>query len=113
MSEISIDDEILRKAGVIYGQAHPGGILPNLIGLRAAITFVLSEKASQTEDTALGPWVYCASHLRAHRSGWCTVDNGNKVGLGEFRGTDQEQLVEANSKCRALGLKLYEDVKRE
>lgn len=68
----------------------------------------MSEIKNETEDVVLGEWVYCAQHLRPHRSGWCSVSVDDKLGLGSFPGTDHEQGVAAFSKCRRLGLKLYD-----
>jgi hypothetical protein len=33
------------------------------------------------DDVRLGPYVYCASHVGPHESGWCTVSLDNKIGL--------------------------------
>lgn len=65
------------------------------------------QKRDRTDDVRLGPWVYCGQHLAVHHSGWCTVGLEDKVGLGEFSGTDHEQGMAAAEKCRRLGLKLY------
>ena len=54
-----------------------------------------------------GEWVYCASHLAAHRTGWCTVPNSDKLGLGSFEGTDEQQALKANEKCRKFRLELF------
>jgi hypothetical protein len=40
-------------------------------------------------------------------SGWCTVDLDNKLGLGEFAGTEQEQMAAAVEKCKYFGLKIW------
>lgn len=64
-----------------------------------------------TEDVALGEWVYCHQHLRPHRSGWCTVNIDEKVGLGSFSGTEDEQLYAANAKCKRLEFRLYNPTK--
>lgn len=61
----------------------------------------------KTEDEKLGPWVYCAQHLRPHPTGWCTVDLHDKLGLGEFPGTVEEQVVAAVAKCKKFGLKIW------
>lgn len=63
-------------------------------------------------DKVFGDWVYCAEHLNPHRTGWCTVRNDRKLGLGPFSGNEDEQRRQAAEKCRSLGLKLFEDVKR-
>ena len=51
---------------------------------------------------AFGPdqFVYCGSHRRPHRTGWCTVSVSNKLGLGVL--THEEAVA----KCRKFGLKL-------
>jgi len=59
-----------------------------------------------TEDLILGEWVYCAQHLRAHQSGWCTVGLEDKVGLGPFTGQSELQRQKATEKCVRLGLKV-------
>ena len=61
----------------------------------------------KTEDVKLGPWVYCAQHLRPHSTGWCSVDIKDKLGLGEFPGTVEEQGRAAAAKCRKFGLKIW------
>lgn len=63
----------------------------------------------KSEDVVFGDWVYCGQHLRAHPTGWCTVGNQDKLGIGPMKGTVEEQAEEANQKCRRLGLKLYGD----
>lgn len=65
------------------------------------------------EDVVFGEWVYCGSHLRAHPTGWCTVPNSDKLGIGPMKGTFEQQAMEADEKCRRLGLKLYSDVIKE
>lgn len=64
---------------------------------------------SEVEDLILGDWVYCHQHLRPHMTGWCTVDIGEKVGLGPMKGSADEQYREAVTKCRRMGLELYKD----
>lgn len=59
-----------------------------------------------TEDTILGDWVYCRQHMAPHRSGWCTVDLRDKVGLGVFPGAEHEQYQAAWDKCKYLELPL-------
>jgi hypothetical protein len=66
------------------------------------------EPEKTSADVIFGKWVYCAQHLAAHRTGWCSVDNGEKLGLGDFPGDEREQGVAAFQKCRRLGLKIYE-----
>ncbi len=63
-----------------------------------------------TEDAKVfgGMLVYCASHRRAHATGWCTVDVENKLGLGIDRGAPNA-MHDAAEKCRRLGLRLFED----
>lgn len=46
--------------------------------------------------------VYCASHMRPHRTGWCSVPPDNKTPL------DVEHLgPEAFDECRKKGYPLY------
>lgn len=90
-----IDREEFYKAGL---ELERQDIVPGLVG----------RDRPKIEDTVLGAWVYCAQHLRPHRSGWCSVGVEDKVGLGSFPGTEQEQGAAAASKCRRLGLKLYD-----
>lgn len=66
-------------------------------------------KEEKTEDMALGDWVYCGQHLRPHQTGWCTVGLEDKIGLGSFTGTFEEQARKAAEKCRRFGLKLYRE----
>lgn len=65
-------------------------------------------RTTGSDDLQLGPWVYCAQHLRPHTTGWCGVDIGEKVGLGEFSGSHDEQARAAVRKCRHLGLKIWD-----
>lgn len=55
------------------------------------------------DDVIFGEWVYCRSHLNAHRSGWCTIGLEDKIGLGPVKDS-----AEAIEKCRKLGLRLYQ-----
>jgi hypothetical protein len=48
-------------------------------------------------------WVYCAQHRTAHLTGWCTVSNDDKIGLG-LMGTRQADA--ARAKCEAWGFPL-------
>jgi hypothetical protein len=48
-------------------------------------------------------FVYCASHLRPHLTGWCTVPLTEKVRLHALN------YEEANDQCRRLKLPLFED----
>jgi len=48
--------------------------------------------------------VYCFSHLRPHKTGWCTVPASDKVALGV------ENYEEACEKCRHLKLRIFDDV---
>jgi hypothetical protein len=68
----------------------------------------MKEPEKKFDDLIFGKWVYCAQHLAAHRTGWCTVGNGEKLGLGDFPGSEHEQGVAAFQKCKRLGLKIYE-----
>jgi hypothetical protein len=51
----------------------------------------------------MGSWVYCKSHVRAHVTGWCTVDPSRKVAL---KATTRE---EAYAEVRANGWPIYGD----
>jgi hypothetical protein len=68
---------------------------------------VVREKvpAKQTTDDEVvfgkDEWVYCAQHLRPHKTGWCTVGIMDKVALG----VDNEK--DAYAKCERLGLKIF------
>lgn len=64
-------------------------------------------KETPTEDEMVfgkGQMIYCHQHLRPHSTGWCTVPVMDKVALG----LKNDQYAEAFSKCRYLGLKIYE-----
>lgn len=63
-----------------------------------------------TEDARVfgETFVYCASHRRAHATGWCTVSADNKVGLGIGK-TTPGGFEAATEKCRKLGLRLFEE----
>lgn len=53
-------------------------------------------------DEHMGAFVYCASHLRPHATGWCTVNAFDKIPLGATRGED------AYAECKRLGFYLYD-----
>ncbi len=38
------------------------------------------------EELAFGKdaWVYCTQHMKPHLTGWCSVSNSDKLGLGIF-----------------------------
>ena len=62
----------------------------------------------QTEDeSAFGKnaWVYCKQHAKPHLTGWCSVGNQDKIGLGLL---GQEKAKEALQKCRDWGLPISE-----
>lgn len=63
----------------------------------------MKEKITDDLEEWGGAWVYCKSHRRPHKTGWCTVSVANKVCLGGST-MDQE---EANNKCREFGLEIY------
>lgn len=46
-----------------------------------------------TDDTHLGPYVYCASHVGPHTSGWCTVPVSEKLGLFAADEDEARELV--------------------
>lgn len=52
-------------------------------------------------DEMLGEWVYCMAHLAPHRTGWCTVDLADKVGL------EAKTRDEAYAEVRANGWTIY------
>jgi hypothetical protein len=58
---------------------------------------------SDAEKFGANAWVYCASHLRPHETGWCTVHNDQKTPL------EARAYKEAFAECRAKGLKIYGD----
>lgn len=55
-----------------------------------------------TDDTVFGEWVYCSQHMAAHKTGWCSVGNRDKIGLGPVANE-----AEAVEKCVRFGLRLY------
>lgn len=66
---------------------------------------------SGAEDAAVfgaDTFVYCASHRRAHVTGWCTVGVENKVGLGITKSTPGGAEA-ATEKCRRFGLRLFQE----
>jgi len=73
----------------------------------AAHTLYLKELGvdpKSDDDKVFGTeFVYCASHMRAHITGWCLVRNINKAPLSS---TD---AIEAANEARQLGFKLYDD----
>lgn len=64
----------------------------------------ITDTADAVTDTIFGGWVYCSQHRAAHRTGWCTIGNRDKLGLG-----DVETQREAEEKCRSFGLPLHCD----
>lgn len=63
----------------------------------------------EEDDRGFGDFVYCGQHLRPHATGWCTVSNREKLGLGVGK-NDENALARAVAKCRRFGLKLWGDV---
>ena len=61
-----------------------------------------------TMDLIFGDWCYCRQHLRPHETGWCTVSNNEKVGLG-ISGHTEQSMRAAYAKCRDFGLKCGND----
>lgn len=56
------------------------------------------------DDSVLGTaYVYCASHLRAHTSGWCTVSLVDKYPL------DATTEPDATAEARAKGFRMHGD----
>jgi hypothetical protein len=46
-------------------------------------------------------WVYCNQHLNPHMTGWCTVDNRNKILL------EAKTAEAAGAECKAKGYTLF------
>lgn len=53
-------------------------------------------------DEHMGAWVYCASHVGPHSTGWCTVRCEDKRPL---KATNRADAV---AEVKALGWRLYE-----
>jgi hypothetical protein len=51
--------------------------------------------------------IYCGSHLRVHKTGWCTVGVHQKIDLGV------KTLEEGYEKAKRLGLKLFDEMNKE
>lgn len=62
--------------------------------------------AEKCEDEIFGDWVYCRQHLRPHETGWCTVSNDDKLGLG-IEGKTIDSQRKAYAKCRRMELPIY------
>ena len=59
------------------------------------------------DDKVFGDWVYCRQHVRPHSTGWCTVSNHDKIGLGIVGSETQENIKLAFEKCRDWKLPIY------
>lgn len=46
-----------------------------------------------TDDVQLGAYVYCASHVGPHSTGWCGVSLSQKVGLLAADAAEAEEMV--------------------
>lgn len=58
------------------------------------------EKLKDQEVFGDDRWVYCRSHVRPHRTGWCTVHPDDKVLL------EATTAEEARKECERKGLKI-------
>ncbi len=61
-------------------------------------------KRQPTEDEikfGRNAWIYCAMHMRPHKTGWCTVNSLHKQALKAL--TD----IEAHHECRKANLPIY------
>jgi len=69
--------------------------------------FFMTDKEHTADEKIFGKGnlVYCSQHLAVHVTGWCTVPNSEKVGLGLK--SDLQGYDKANDKCRHLGLEIY------
>lgn len=67
-------------------------------------TFEALRRPMSEDEQAFGrnTWVYCNQHLRAHKTGWCTVGNRNKIKL------DAKDGHEAVAECKSRGFELYQ-----
>lgn len=63
---------------------------------------------SDTNDSSMGDWVYCCSHLRPHSTGWCSIERSHKIRLGT-KGYTADRVTAAYAECRALGLHIFEE----
>lgn len=61
----------------------------------------LTEKSPDDLIFGKDAMIYCASHMRPHTTGWCTVSVEDKILL------DADSLDEAYRECEAKGLKIY------
>lgn len=69
----------------------------------------MSEEKRPTEDEivfGVGAWVYCSQHCKPHQTGWCSVSNRDKLGLG-LSGNAPPTAQLAYEKCRQFGLPIY------
>jgi hypothetical protein len=71
------------------------------IGFLQELLFVehVDETVADFKEFGEG-WVYCSEHVRAHRTGWCTVDVQDKVFLGNV---DEHN---ATGKCLEMNLRI-------
>jgi len=61
------------------------------------------------DDKSFGSdFVYCASHVNVHSSGWCTVPLYHKLPMNTPKETD-DSLPEARDEARLLGLRIFGD----
>ncbi len=66
----------------------------------------MSLRSEDERTFGVDAWVYCAQHLRAHKTGWCTVSNRDKTKL---EATTEKDAAE---ECRRRGFKLFSDIKQ-
>ncbi len=63
---------------------------------------------NDTNDSSMGDWVYCCSHLRPHSTGWCSIEPTHKIRLGTT-GYTADRVTAAYAECRALGLHIFQE----
>lgn len=72
-------------------------------GPHAEYVKTLGVDPHSNDDTEFGTkFIYCASHLRSHSTGWCTVHNVQKVPL------TADTTGEAIAEVITLGFKVYQ-----
>lgn len=64
----------------------------------------MSDKPTEDFEKWGDIWVYCNQHLRAHPTGWCSVDVRDKTPL------EATGHVQAIQECRDRGFKLFDDI---
>lgn len=61
----------------------------------------MNEEPTQDLKTFGDCYVYCSQHLNPHKTGWCTVNVGEKTKL------DAKTLEQAFDECRKKGYTLF------